>query len=92
MQEIIDWVHSIILDNMSHTVIVDLGYDNMEKMSLVTHLQCLGVTEWHQIRSEVTEWHQIRSEGKLPRLIYDVHLLAPSYLLTLSGSRRVQNS
>ena len=82
MQEIIDWVHSIILGNMSNTVIVDLGYDNMEKMSLVTHLQSLGVTEWHQIRSEV----------KLPRVIYDVHLLAPSYLLTLSGSRRVQNS
>ena len=82
MQEIIDWVHSIILGNMSNTVIVDLGYDNMEKMSLVTHLQSLGVTEWHQIRSE----------AKLPRVIQDVHLLAPSYLLTLSGSRRVQNS
>ena len=51
MQEIIDWVHSIIIDNMSHTVRVDRGYEKMEKMSLVTHIQSLGVTEWHHIRS-----------------------------------------
>ena len=82
MQEIIDWVYSIMMGNMSNTVIVDLGYDNMEKMSLVTHLQSLGVTEWHQIRSEVT----------IPRRIYDVQLLAPSYLLALRSSSRVQNS
>ena len=50
LQEIIDWVHSIIIGNMSDTVMVDRGYDNMEKMSLVTHIQSLGVTEWHQIR------------------------------------------
>ena len=53
-----------MLGNMSNTVIVDLGYDNMEKMSLVTHLQSLGVTEWHQIRSEVT----------IPRMIYFLFL------------------
>ena len=50
MQEIIDWVHSILLGNMSNTVTVDKGYDTMEKMALVTHLQSLEVTEWHQIR------------------------------------------
>ena len=50
MQEIIDWVHSIIIGNMSHTVRVDRGYDDMETMSLVTHIQSLGVTEWHHIR------------------------------------------
>ena len=43
-------MHSILLGNMSNTVTVERGYDTMEKMALVTHLQSLEVTEWHQIR------------------------------------------
>ena len=50
MQEIVDWVYGIIIGNVSDTVMVDRGYDGMEKMSLITHLQSLGVTEWHQTR------------------------------------------
>ena len=50
VQEIVDWVYGIIIGNVSDTVMVDRGYDGMDKMSLITHLQSLGVTEWHQTR------------------------------------------
>ena len=46
-----DWVYDIIVGNVSNTVFVNRGYDKMEQMELVTHLQSLNVTTWEEIRN-----------------------------------------
>ena len=46
-----DWVCDIIVGNLSNTVFVNKGYDKMEQMALVTHLQSLNVTTWEEIRN-----------------------------------------
>ena len=51
LQEIVDWVYDIIVGNVSNTVFVNRGYDKMEQMELVTHLQSLNVTTWEEIRN-----------------------------------------
>ena len=44
-------MYDIIVGNLSNTVFVNRGYDKMEKMELVTHLQSLNVTKWEEIRN-----------------------------------------
>ena len=51
LQEIVDWVYNIIVGNLSNTVFINRGYDKMEQMALVTHLQSLNVTTWEEIRN-----------------------------------------